>query len=421
MTDLFILFLLLLLSGIFSGSETALVSLSMARAEALAKGGRRGAKALFELKGDPARMLITILIGNNVVNIAASALATVIATQRFGHVGPGIAVGLLTVLILVFGEITPKSLATKYSERISLFIAPIMLGFMRLVSPVVWLFEQLTTWLGQSVGASGDPIVTESELITLAEHGEEEGTIESGERELIERVFDFTDLKVADAMTPVNRVFALDGRRQITEMLPEVLAQPFSRIPLFDEDPSEIVSILYMRDMLEAATQNRLDATAKSIAHVPLFCPQNQPIDELFATLRRKKRHMAIVVDEHGVLQGVVTLEDLVEELVGEIYDESDELPQEFAELSGHRILVDGAAELRVVENYFDIELPGKPTDTVSRWMLSHTERIPEVDEQFELNGLSVIVQGASRRRIHQVILALQEVGETEDFSGPTT
>ncbi len=412
MNEILVLIVLLCLSGVFSGSETALVALSKARAEGLAREGRRGARALYELKRDPSRMLIVILIGNNVVNIAASAIATVIASERLGHIGPGIAVGVLTILILVFGEITPKSLATRYSERISLFIAPLMLGFMRLIYPLVWLFGHLTTWLSKNLGAKTDPTVTESELISLVAHGEEEGTIESGERQLIERVFNFTDLKVEDVMTPRHKVLAFDGRRSIGDILPEVIGTSATRIPLFEEDPNEIHHILYLRDLLDAVAQNQLEEAVNSIGHEPLFCPQNQPIDELFSTLRRKKRHMAIVVEEHGLMEGVVTLEDLLEELVGEIYDESDVPPQEFKELSGHRIEVDGAAELRVVENYFDIELPGKPTDTVNRWILSHTERIPEAGEEFTIDGLEVVVKRASRRRIHQVAIGHIDAGE---------
>ncbi len=378
----------------------------MARAEGLVKEGRRGAKALLELKRDPSRMLITILIGNNVVNIAASALATVIATERFGKIGPSIAVGVLTFLILVFGEITPKSLATRYSERISLFISPLMLLFMRLLFPFVWLFGQLTTWLGKNVGGDEDPTVTELELVSLVEHGEREGTIESHERRFIERVFDFTDLKVEDVMTPRRQVFALDGRSKIKDIATKIIGKPFSRLPLHGKDPNEIFHVLYLRDMIDAVLRGKLNIKAKDIAHEPLFCPLNQPIEELFTTLRRRNRHMAIVVDDHGLMVGVVTLEDLMEELVGEIYDESDEPPSEFKELSKHKIAVDGATELRVIEHYFDILLPGKSTDTVSRWILNHVERIPSIKEKFSLDGLDITIQKASQRRIRQVIVS---------------
>jgi CBS domain containing-hemolysin-like protein len=396
---------LLVLSGVFSGSETALVSLSMARAESLYREGRRGAHALYMLKKDPSRMLITILIGNNVVNIAASAMATVVATRFFGQSGPGIAVGVLTILILIFGEITPKSLATRFAERISLGISPLIYGFMRLIYPLVWLFLQFTNWVQARTKASEDPLVTESEVITMVEHGEVEGVIETGEREMIQRVFNFTDLKAEDVMTPRRQVFRLDGRRLLRDVLPEILAESYSRIPLFEEDPDEIVSMLFMRDLVNAIASGKLDIPIKQIAQEALFTPANTPTDELIRTLRNKRRHMAVVVDEHGAMVGVVTLEDLLEELVGEIYDETDEKPDELMPLSNGRILVKGTAELRVIEEYFNLDIPGKPTDTINRWLLEHTERIPLKDERFVLDGLRVRVQDASSRRIHQVIL----------------
>lgn len=405
MEDFVILSVLLVLSGVFSGSETALVSLSMARAEALYREGRAGANALYRLKKDPSRMLITILIGNNVVNIAASAMATVLATEYFGNRGPGIAVGVLTILILIFGEITPKSLATRFSERISLFIAPVMYGFMRLIYPLVWLFLQFTNWIRSQTKATEDPLVTESEVITMVEHGEEEGVIETDEREMIERVFNFNDLKAEDVMTPRRQVFRLDGRRLVKDVLPEILKQPYSRVPLFTADPDEIVSLVFLRDLMNVITSGDMNVPVSEIAQESLFTPANISLDELVRTLRGKRQHMAVVVDEHGVMVGVVTLEDLLEELVGEIYDESDVKTDEIMQLSNGRILVNGTSELRVIEDYFEMDIPGKPTDTINRWILEHTERIPVNDEKFELDGLSIRVQEASSRRIHQVVL----------------
>ncbi|MEN8130752.1 MAG: hemolysin family protein [Pseudomonadota bacterium] len=406
MNDFLILSVLLVLSGVFSGTETALVSLSMARAESLYREGRAGANALYQLKRDPSRMLITILIGNNVVNIAASAMATVVATEYFGNRGPGIAVGVLTILILIFGEITPKSLATRFSERISLSIAPVIYGFMRLIYPLVWLFLQFTNWIQSRTKATEDPLVTESEVITMVEHGEVEGVIEADEREMIERVFNFNDLKAEDVMTPRRQVFRLDGRRLVKDVLPEILKQPYSRIPLFAANPDEIVSLVFLRDLMNAITSGNMDVPVSRIAQEPLFTPANTHTDDLVRTLRGKRRHMAVVVDEHGVMVGVATLEDLLEELVGEIYDESDEKPDEIMQLSNGRILVNGTTELRVIEEYFELDLPGKPTDTINRWLLEHTERIPVDDEKFEFDGLLIQIQEASSRRIHQVILA---------------
>ena len=312
---------LLVFSGIFSGAETALVSLSIARVEALAKEGRAGAKALHQLKIDPSRMLTTILIGNNLVNISASALATVLATREFGSAGPGIAVGVLTLFILVFGEITPKSLATRYSERISLFIAYPLLLFMRLIYPLVWFFGHFTNWVHRLAGDNSDPTVTELELIGLLGYGVREGAIEQNERKIIERVFAFNDLKVRDVMTPKGKIFSLDGTLTVAEATPMVLQERYSRIPLFEGQSDNFTKVLYLRDLLRASANGQLEERLVTIAHDVLFVPQYQPIDELFATFRRRNRIFSIVVDEYGDVRGIATLEDLLEELVGEIYD----------------------------------------------------------------------------------------------------
>lgn len=404
-----------MLSGIFSGSETALVSLSMARAESLYKEGRRGAHALYLLKRDPSRMLITILIGNNVVNIAASAIATVIATDYFGDNGPGIAVGVLTIVILVFGEITPKSLATRFSERISLTVAPLIFGFMRMIYPLVWIFLQFTNWVQSSTKAMGDPSITESEVITLIEHGEVEGVIDTGEREMIERIFNFNDLKAEDVMTPRRQVFRLDGRCSLQDVLPDILAEGYSRIPVYNDDPDEIVSVIILRDLIGIIAKGEFDVAISTLGQEALFTSAITPIDELIRTLKSKSTHLAVVVDEHGAMVGVISLEDILEELVGEIYDESDQKPDDLMVLNDNKILVKGTAELRVVEEFFSIDIPGKPTDTINRWLLEHTERIPAKDEKFELDGLLVRVEDASSRRIHQVILCRMDQNEVND------
>ncbi len=387
----------------------------MARAEALYKEGRSGAHALYILKKDPSRMLITILIGNNVVNIAASAMATVIATDYFGDSGPGIAVGVLTIVILIFGEITPKSLATRFSERISLAMAPLIYGFMRLIYPLVWLFLQFTNWVQSSTKAMDDPLITESEVITLIEHGEEEGVIDTDEREMIERIFNFNDLKAEDVMTPRRQVFRLDGRRTLRDVLPNMLTTGYSRIPIYTDDPDEIVSVIILRDLIGIIAKGELDVELNELGQEPVFTSAITPIDELIRILKNKSTHLAVVVDEHGAMVGVISLEDMLEELVGEIYDESDEKPDDLLVLDDSNILVKGTAELRVVEEFFSIDIPGKPTDTINRWLLEHTERIPTKDEKFELDGLMVRVEDASTRRIHQVILSRSDKTEEDE------
>jgi len=403
MGEFITLVVLLILSGVFSGSETALVGLSMGRVQALVKEGRIGSAAVYRLKKDPSQMLTTILIGNNLVNIAASALATVIATREFGSSGPGIAVGLLTLFILVFGEITPKSLATRYPERISLFIALPLLAFMRLMYPLVWMFSRFTTWVYHLTGGKEEPTVTESELISMLGYGVQEGEIEHDEKEIIERVFGFNDLTVRDVMTPMRDVFSLDGRQTVAEVLPVVIQKPFSRIPLINKETNHFYKLLHLRDLLKASANECDDELIENIAHEPLYVPQYLAIDDLFAKFKRHSRIFAVVVDEFGDERGIVTLEDLMEELVGEIYDESDITPKAAEQVSEDEIIIEGSAELRIIESLFDMELPGKPTDTVGLWILSHTEKIPKVDEIFIIDDLEVKILLATSRSIEQV------------------
>ena len=403
MGEFLILLVLLILSGVFSGSETALVALSMGRVEALTKEGRIGAAALYRLKSDPSQMLTTILIGNNLVNIAASALATVIATREFGSLGPGIAVGVLTLFILIFGEITPKSLATRYPERISLFIAMPLLTFMRLIFPLVWMFSKFTTWVYHLTGGKEEPTVTESELISMLGYGVQEGEIEHDEKEIIERVFGFNDLTVRDVMTPMRDVFSLDGQQTVAEVLPVVIRKPYSRIPLLNKETNQFYKTLHLRDLLKASANECHDKTLESIAHEPLYVPQYLAIDDLFAKFKRRSRIFAIVVDEFGEERGIVTLEDLMEELVGEIYDETDVTPTDAEKISENELVLAGSAELRVIESIFEMDLPGKPTDTVGLWILSHTEKIPQAGEEFTIDTLEVNILHATSRSIEQV------------------
>jgi len=417
--NLIALTFLLVLSGFFSGAETALISLTKGRAEGLVRENRRGAKALYALKRQPQRMLIAILIGNNLVNISASALATLIASRLVGNFGPGLAVGILTILVLVFGEITPKSLATRYAERISLIVAPIILMMLRAVGPVVTVFQKITDALGNvAVEGAEDPMVTESELISMINYGEEEGTIEESERDLIERAFAFTDLVVEDVMTPRHKVFSIDGRRTLNDTLSLLVDTPFSRIPLYEDDPDEILKILHLRDLLPLiGEQERRNEILLSLSREPNFVPDGQSVNETITSFRREQQHMAVVVDEHGTMRGVVTFEDLLEELVGEIYDERDEVPHSIEALDQNTIALDGAAEIRNVEEFFDIELSGKATNTVNRWILEHTERIPNNGEIFEFEGLEVTVKSASRRKIGDVIIARRKLSSEDILS----
>lgn len=408
MTEAAILLVLLVLSAFFSGSETALVSISQARVSAYLEKRKTGARALHRLKSNTNQMLISILIGNNLVNIAASAMATVIATERFGHLGPGLAVGVLTILILIFGEITPKTFAARYAGPIALFVAPPLLVFTYLSLPLVWVLEKLTVFVQGLTTARAEPTVTESELMHMAEHGALEGTIERDEQRMIERIFAFDDLRARDVMIPRPLVFLLDGDQTIREALPEILSHRHARIPLLSRKDEEITQVIYLREVLAEVVNGHMDKPLKDMAHgTPIYAPLNQPIEELFGALREHERRMVVVVDEYGALEGIFTLEDMLEELVGEIYDDRDRLERRAVRVTEGEILVDGTAELRLVEDFLNVELPGKLTDPVNLWILDRIEYLPAVGERFTIDGLEVVVEKASRHRIKQVRISL--------------
>ena len=208
-------------------------------------------------------------------------------------------------------------------------------------------------------------------------------------------------------MTPRHKVVSVDGRQTLKESLLAIVDTPYSRIPLHEDDPEEILRILHLRDLLPAIAEGSMaNASLSSLAREPKFVPDSQSVTETITSFRREQQHMAVVVDEHGTMRGIVTFEDLLEELVGEIYDERDEVPRTVEKLEQNKIAVDGAAEIRIVEEYFNIDLSGKATDTVNRWILEQAERIPNNGEIFRFEGLEVTVKSASRRRIGEVIIS---------------
>ncbi|MEG3638832.1 hemolysin family protein [Magnetococcus sp. PR-3] len=415
METLLILFFMLLLSGFFSGSETALTALSHSRVEALLHEDRSGARALHALKSNTDRMLITLLIGNNLVNIGASAIATVLATQLFGDMGPGLAVGGLTLFILIFGEIVPKTFAARNMVTIGLIVAPPLFLFAKLVFPLTWLLEHITQSMERFSNAN-EPMVTESELLSMARHGAREGAIEADEEAMIKRVFELNDLCAEDIMVPRAQMVTADGDLTVTEAAKSLLAQPYGRVPLTLGDSDEIQGVIYVRDVLEAMVHEDGQKKLREIAHEPIYIAQNQRLDDLLERMRGRKEKMAVVVDDMGMAQGLFTLEDILEEVVGEIYDES-EGPEHTAVVENQpgEVQVDGITEMRHVIAYFKMDLKSKPTDRVNQWLLANIARIPMPGECFNIGDLEVEVKRASRRRIHKVLVRKPGVASTVD------
>lgn len=406
MFEAFLLVVFLLFSAFFSGSETAITSISRARVEALLAERRFGSKALHRMKGNLNRTLVIILIGNNLVNTGAATLATVVATEHFGHLGPGLAVGVITLLLLVFGEITPKTFGSRYAIAVALLAAAPLELLGKLLLPLVWALERLIQWMHGLTDPPRDPTVTDTELIAMAEHGTQEGSIEAGEHQMIRRIFDFSTLRAGDIMVHRHEVFSLDGNRTIGEALGDITAQSHYRIPLYTSSPEEISRVVTLPEILREVAQGNLQKTLNEVGSDPIYVPPNQPVDGLLEALRANKDQLIVVVNEFGGLLGIFTLEDILEELVGEIYDDEEAARDELGvppKPAGSELLLEGNTELRIIEAHFAQDFAGKPYDSVNLWIIRSLERIPSPGETFVIEGLEVRIERASRRRIHEV------------------
>ena len=390
---------LLAVSGFFSGAEIAFFSISQTRARSLAEEGNRGANALVRLKANPERLLITILIGNNVANIGAASVATYAATQLFGSVGVGLATGVMTLLVLFFGEIAPKSFAVSNSMRLSLGAAPIIETLQRALSPLVSPLERITRWiLPQAKDGSGG--VSEMEIRRLSQMAYLSGMIDERERRLIEQAFLLDTTKARDAMTPRVEIFAWPETLTVGEIADELRSLPYSRIPIYEDTVDMITGVVHLRDLYQAISSGRRLSTLRELAREPFVVPEMMPLSTLLEEFQNRRIHLGIVVDEYGGTDGLITLEDILEELVGEIHDEMDVPEEQIVRLGRNKILVDASAELRDINHFFNTAFPIDEHRSLNGYLLNELGRVPEGGETIEREGVRIEVLGASDTQI---------------------
>lgn len=393
---------LLVVSAFFSAAEIAFTSLSLARARALPEEhpGRR-ANLILRLKERPQHFLVMILIANNVVNIFTASLATVVATQAFGSTGLGIATGVTTFALLVFGEILPKAFAQKYHVGFLLIMAYPLFALDQLFAPLTFIVARILAVLGiRQTGKS----MTEDELLALVEIGHEEGEIKAHERELIENVLEFTDTEVGEVMTPRVKVDALEQRTSVADAIDFSLSHSHSRIPIYATSLDHIIGVVTIRDLLEHRQESAL-AVGKLQLLKPVFTPLTRPIRALFQELTSRRIHIAIVIDEHGGMAGIVTLEDLLEELVGEIEDEEDVPETAIRELNSHTLLVLGNTLLSEIDDRLETELATGEYEgrTIAYLILAKLGRFPKQNERLRIDGVELTVEEIAKYRIHKV------------------
>ncbi len=387
---------LLLLSALFSASETALFSISRSRARHLAKLPGRANSLIYRLKEDPHRLLSTILIGNNLVNILASVIATKLVMEVFPGYALGITTGAMTFLILVFGEVLPKSLATRNNVAIArLTIYPVR-WMMFLVAPLIWILNFIPRMTGL---LHHGPTATEEELMTFVEVVEEEGEIKEEEKKLIHNIFEFDDTKAVEIMTPRRDMFTINADQELD--FKSIAESGFTRIPVFEGDVDNVVGILNIKDLFMHQAVSGDPPDVRKIMRPAYFIPENKKLDQLLQRFRKSKNHIAIVVDEHGGVSGLITLEDALEELVGEIRDETDHEEPHMVRLNPDEWLVLGKAEIGEVNEAIGMEIPDTGEyDTFSGFVLDQLGRIPNEQDTFSLNRHSISVKLKDGNRI---------------------
>lgn len=414
----FILLICIFLSAFFSGVETAFVSISDIRIQHLVEEKKRGIALVKTLKDNYQRLIITILVGNNLVNIAASSIATSIAIEIFESNAIGIAVGIMTLVILIFGEIIPKNIALAKNEVIAIASAPIIQALQYVLFPIIKLLEIATLFISKPFEGEQDPIITESEIKSVVSLGEEAGEVEEDERIMIHNIFRFSDLQVSEIMTDRTRIFSIDGESSIADVIHGIIQKGFSRIPVYNTDPDNIAGILYIKDVLKAFSSNEDNTEIKNLVRPAMFIPETMLLDDLLQEFQKEKIHIALVADEHGGISGLITIEDVLEEIVGEIYDETDKEHIMIRKVGDLKSIAKGEAEIEDVNRELDLDLDEQGDyETISGFILSHLRHIPEAGEELRIGNTVIRITKADEKRIVEV--EIEKRSDSDEETNP--
>ena len=395
------LLFLVVMSAYFSASETAFTSLNRTRLKSWADGGNAAARRTLALAEDYDKLLSTLLIGNNIVNNVATTIGAVLFIKLLGEgKGPTVSAIVLTVVILIFGEVSPKSLAKESPERFAIFATPLLLVLLAVLTPLNFLFAQWKKLLSKVFRKSPDSGITEEELVTLVDQAESEGGLDEHESELIRSAIEFSDMEVQEILTPRVDIVAIEDTDSMDEIAKTFAESGYSRLPVYHEDIDDIVGVLHEKDF-HAARYHGLTDLSSAIGSV-LYTTGNTKISELLRILQKEKAHMVIVVDEYGGTEGLATLEDIVEELVGEIWDEHDEVIEQFQKQPDGSYLISCSADLTDLYDLFSIK-GTCDANTVSGWVMEQIGRVPAAGDRFQSEGLDVTVTKVEHRRVLEI------------------
>ena len=415
-TQILIMVLLVLLSAFFSATETAFSSLNKTRLKSMSENGNRKAERALRLAENYDELLSTILIGNNIVNIGLASIATIFFVDLLGGgAGPSVSTIVTTVVVLIFGEISPKSMAKESPESFAMAVSGIISALTKVFKPINWLFSKWKALLSKLFKVKDDRRLTQDELITLVEEVEQEGGMDADDSDLVRSAIEFHDQEVADILTPRVRVEGVPQDASYAEISEIFEESGYSRLPVYDETIDRIVGVIHQKDFYRKTREDKVNLP--EIMKSPVFVTENTKISDLMRLLQRTKSQLAVVVDEYGGTVGIVTMEDILEELVGEIWDEHDEIEVEFQEEKDGCWRIVGSAPLEEMEERFGL---GQDADasTVGGWVMELAERIPEVGEEFHCGSWDVKVVKADDRHVQEIMLVphvMDEDDEDED------
>ncbi len=404
-----ILVALLFFSAFFSMSETALMSMSKIRLRHLVENHVKHAKLTQDLLDHPNQLLGTILVGNNLVNIAASAIATSIAIYFWNNKGVGIATFLMTLLILIFGEITPKNIAIDYTEEIVLFIAPIMNVFVKIFSPVVWVLTNFTNGLLHLFGLNKQekkPLITEEELKTIVEVSSQEGVLESDEKEIIDNIFEYSDMRVKDIMIQRMDIVAVDVSATYEEVVAAFGEKQFSRIPVYEDTIDNIVGVLYAKDLFFIPVEKIKQFDIKKYMREPFYTYEFIKISDFFRRMQGDRIHIAIVLDEYGGVAGIITMEDIIESILGDINDEYDPQDEEdIVCIKEGEYLVNGSVRLEDLNEEIGTHFESEDFESIGGFILGILGRIPRTGEIINYESIRFVIEKVDKSRIMKIRL----------------
>lgn len=416
-TDILAIIFLVAFSAYFSATETAFTSLNRIKMKNMAAEGDRKAALVLQMEANYDKLLTTILIGNNIVNIAMTAIATLLFVELLGAYGATVSTVVITVVVLIFGEISPKNVAKEKPESFSMFSAPLISVMMKLLTPVTWLFTQWKKILTKIFNLGGDHTITEDELLTIVEEAETGGSIDNEQSELIQNAIEFNELEAWDVLTPRIEMKAIEVKSSKEELAALFKETGYSRVPVYEEDADHILGIINQKDF-----HNYVVGTNKAITDYikpVVFVPGGVKASALLKKMQQMKAHLAIVIDEYGGTEGLVTMEDIIEELVGDIYDEHDAvMSQEIIPLQNGSYRVKCNANIDKVLDYFDID-EEMDAQTVNGWVVRNLDKLAEKNDSFQQQIddkiFKVRVTKADERRALEINLVVEEVIYEDD------